>query len=398
MYDVAVIGGGAAGLAACVAALRGGAQVCVLERLPRIGKKLLVTGNGRCNLSNLDVSAQSFSGGEEWQIAPVLENFGGAEDFFASLGLYTRTDNEGRIYPMSNTASSVLDALRLACDRAEIRCNFRATEIRKNGEVFYIESEKGETISAKRIVFSCGGASGKQYGTDASAFSMLKRLGHKIEAFSPALAPLKSDSKELRALKGIRVSAAVTARKAGRNVRRCIGEVQFNEKSLSGICVFDLSLLRPDELSIDLIPELKMDEVEQMLQNIADIRNDFPLEDLLTGLFNKRVGNCLLKRVTNLTLDSTVDRLDRRAISNLASVIKNFNFRVGEPEAERAQASSGGVSLNELTGELESKCAKGLYVAGEAIDVVGPCGGYNLHWAWASGVTAGRAAAGYMHD
>ena len=121
MYDVAVIGGGAAGLAACVAALRGGAQVCVLERLPRIGKKLLVTGNGRCNLSNLDVSAQSFSGGEEWQIAPVLENFGGAEDFFASLGLYTRTDNEGRIYPMSNTASSVLDALRLACDRAEIR-------------------------------------------------------------------------------------------------------------------------------------------------------------------------------------------------------------------------------------------------------------------------------------
>lgn len=390
--DIAVIGGGASALAAAIEAARGGAFVYILERLGRVGKKLLVTGNGRCNLSNIGAACDSFTGSEAL-IAPILERFGNAVGFFASMGLYTRTDSAGRIYPMNNAASAVLDALRLECARlgaAEL-CDFEAVSIEDDGP-FTVTASDGRKVKAGKVIFACGGKAAPKLGTDGSAFSMLRRRGISVTPLSPALSPLQCSSPELRALKGQRVSAAVHAYRENTPVAKTEGEVQFGDGTLSGICVFDTAAFFPDELALDLLPEYSKEEVFNMLRSAASCRSDAAVEEAFTGLFPKRVAQCLLRRVTKLPLNTPCGDFSLDELRSLAAVAKDWRFAVGSGNWEKAQVTCGGVPYDELSGTLELKKLPGVYVCGEAVDTLGPCGGYNLHWAWASGRQAGRSA------
>ncbi len=383
--DIAIIGGGASALAAAIEAARGGAFVYILERLNRVGKKLLTTGNGRCNLSNENAEASKFLGSSEL-IAPVLDRFGDVRGFFESMGLYTRADNEGRLYPMSNTASAVLDALRLECAKlgaAEL-CDFEAVDISQKDN-FIITAADGRKVQARRIIFAAGGKAAPKHGTDGSAFKLLKPFGISITPLFPALSPLKCQSPELRALKGLRAVGKLSAYKNGSLLTESSGEVQFGDGVLSGICVFDTAAYSPDELSLDLMPEYSVDKISSILSNIIASRADAAIEDAFTGLFHKRIAQCIIRRVSSLPLTAPCTELDTEALSALAKLIKDWRFYVGGGDWEKAQATRGGIAAKELTSALELKKLPHAYACGEAVDVLGPCGGYNLHWAWASG-------------
>ena len=390
--DIAITGGGASALAAAVEAARGGAYVCVLERLGRVGKKLLMTGNGRCNLSNERASAESYMG-DAALIAPVLDGFGDIREFFTSMGLYTRSDSEGRVYPMSNAAPAVLDALRLECARLGVTelCDFEAVSIDRD-KTFTITAADGRRLQARKLIFAFGGRAAPRLGTDGSAFKLLKPFGVGTAPLSPALSPLKCSASELRSLKGLRASAAVRAYRGAKLLAESRGEVQFGEGVLSGICVFDLAAHSPDELSLDLMPEYSENELLDILKNIADCRADAPIEDGFTGLFQKRIAQCLIRRVSQIPLAAPCSELFPDTLQSLAAVIKAWRFPVGGGDWEKAQTTRGGVIAEELTPGLELKKLPGAYACGEAVDVLGPCGGYNLHWAWASGRQAGYSA------
>lgn len=391
--DIAIIGGGASGLAAAVEAGRmgGGYSICIVERLPRVGKKLLATGNGRCNLGNINATAESYMGGRDL-ISSVLSHSGDTINFFRELGLHVRADTEGRLYPMSNSAASVLDSLRLRARSLGISevCGFRVTELDKMEEGFILTSETGAKISAKRVIFAAGGSAAPQMGTDGSAFELLRKLGHSTSVLKPALAPLFCTSKELKSLKGVRINAKAAALCKGEFLGAETGEIQFTDDYISGICVFDLAALEPDELSVDLLPEHSIEQTNELINELADKRAGAVWEELLTGLFPKRVGQALLKRCGIAFMNPITN--NSPDLSRLVGLIKDWRFKVSSPGMEKAQATLGGIPAGELTCCLESKMVPGIYIAGEAVDVLGPCGGYNLNWAWVSGRCAGTAA------
>ena len=390
---IAVVGGGAAGLAAAVEAARRGARVTLLERLDRVGKKLLLTGNGRCNLGNLGAEPALYQG-DSGLLDAVFSACGDTRDFFASLGLLCRPDEVGRLYPASNAASAVLDALRLECARlgVETLCGFRVTALRQEAGGFLLTAEDGQQLRAERIILAFGGKAAPKLGTDGSAFSLLAPFGIRPTRLIPALSPLRCAAPELRALKGLRAAARVRAFRAGRFLGESRGEVQFGDGALSGICVFDLAALEPDELRLDLLPELTEAEAGDRVRAALRLRAAAPLEDGLTGLFHKRLGQALLKKASSLPLTAPCSALGAAEAERLIRLAKALPFPVSGGDWEKAQVTRGGVAAEELTAALELKKLPGVWLCGEAVDVSGPCGGYNLHWAWASGRLAAAAA------
>ena len=373
--EIAIIGGGASGLTAAIAAARQGAAVMILEKLPRVGKKLLATGNGRCNLGNLSQDPAHYHGNVD--VMPVLAQFPGEAAFFRSLGLIVRPDEAGRLYPASGQASSVLDALRLECARLGVQevCDFPVQQLRKRGGTFSLTSDSGKTIYARRVILAAGGAAGPQYGTDGAGIRLAKQLGHMATACYPALAPIAVAPQSVRGLKGLRVHANVTAYLNGHPVSAAEGQVQFADGALSGICVFNLATHRPDTLSLELLPWCE--HPQMLLTEILQARAHVPPEDMLTGLFPKRIGQALHKAAADAPLEKLVTdwRFATRPDTNW----------------EAAQVTAGGVAG--VTDTLASPIVPGLYLAGEVLDVHGDTGGFNLRWAWASGLLAGTEAA-----
>ena len=399
--QIAVIGGGASGLAAAISAAKAGAQVTILERLPRVGKKILLTGNGRCNLGNLDLSQGHYHGTLP-QAAQILakQSIG---DYFRGMGLLIRADAEGRLYPRSMTAASVLDALRFAADKAGVQtlCETRVTDIRpqKYGFVLVCETPDGKRdIRADAVIAAAGGAAAPSCGTDGSLYPVLERLGHKIIKPLPALCPVPVQSACLRQLKGIRVRAAVSAVRGGRVLKTEPGEIQFTETALSGICVFNLSRLtaihgRETVLSVDLCPELGADAVSALLRELISQRGHLPNTELLSGVVPKRIGEVLMKSC-GLPLNAPASGLNGSDLAGLGAIIKAWEFPVsGQACFAQAQVTAGGVAGQSVTKTLESRVCPGLYFCGELLDLDGDCGGFNLAWAWSSGDFAGKNAA-----
>lgn len=399
---IAVIGGGASGLAAALTAARKGAEVQILERLPRVGKKLLLTGNGRCNLSHEPLAFSHYHGTVP-QAAQILAQFD-TDSFFRGIGLLTRTDAEGRQYPYSMTAASVLDALRLTAEQCGVQtlCGqfVRRLDPAKNGWKISCETEGGTAqYAADAVIVAAGGSAAPSCGTDGNLLKELERLGHQIIRPLPSLCPVPVSAPVLRQLKGLRVRAAVSAVKDGKTVKTETGEVQFTETTLSGICVFNLSRLAAVYgsqmmLSLDLLPELDAEVVCALLTELAEQRSGMSAADLLTGLLPKRVGEALLKAC------GTAPSANIRAafsgddgIRNLAAICKDWRFPVsGTAAFAQAQVTAGGVSGQSVTRSLSSRAQKLLWFCGEVLDIDGDCGGYNLAWAWSSGVLAGSQA------
>lgn len=388
--DIAIIGGGASGLTAALTAARAGAAVVVLEKLPRVGKKILATGNGRCNLGHLSQDPAHFHGSMDTQ--STLDKFPGEAEFFRGLGLWVRPDEAGRLYPASGQAASVLDALRLCCGTLGVQevCGVTVTKILPQAGGFLVRSADGGTVHARRVILAAGGAAGPQYGTSGDGCKLAQALGHPVSKLYPALGPVAVAPGRTRALKGLRVQAKVTALQDGKPVAEQEGQVQFADGALSGICVFNLATYRAEVLSLNLVPWCG--DGAALVAEIARQRSGVALEDMLTGILSKRVGQVLMKSCTDRPLTAMVSALGPEELQTLANRLMDWQFPVlpgGSWEA--AQVTAGGVTGVGPT--LESSRVPGLYFAGEVLDVHGDSGGFNLRWAWASGMAAGEQAA-----
>ena len=399
--DIAVIGGGAAGLAAAISAKRtnGKASVAVIERLPKVGKKILATGNGRCNLSNADLSEDHYHGTNR-DLAMITSGFS-VTDFFAGLGVLCEDDGYGRIYPRCRSAASVLDALRLECARLGVEevCGYEVTDINVGKRSFVIHSADRE-ITAVSVILAGGGKSQPALGSNGSLLDICAGLGIRIAEPFPALVPLKTDPALVKPLKGQRADAKVTICADGTPIKTERGEVQFTDGLISGICVFDLSYLYDRckhncKLRLDLLPDMSIKQVTDLLYSTRDIRKAAPAEDYLSGIFTKPMGLYLLKRTYNKLPEKTDDIKEPE---QLAGTIKSLTFPItGTAGFDRSQVTAGGIAAPQICDNFELENLPGMYACGEMIDIFGDCGGYNLDFAFSSGAIAGRSAASGLY-
>lgn len=402
IFDIAVIGGGASGLAAAIEAKRYGGDNCrvaVIEKNARLGKKILATGNGRCNLGNTEEEKSChYHGSCVDLIEPLFDQFEGSENFFRSLGLICKVDS-GRLYPYSNHAASVLDALQYELQQldAEIFTDSEVISIKPYKKYWDIVGSNRRFIS-KKIIISCGGKAAPSTGSDGSFYRILKSLGHSWNQLRPALCPVLVDREQVRELKGLRVYGKVSICSSNNDiVKSDIGEIQFTDTSLSGICIFNLAAFADKDdmhISIDFLPDLSEDEVRTLLWSIYMQRSSWKIEDMLSGIFQKKLCMALIREIgISNSSDMPVYVLDNDNIERLVKTIKSFRFNVlGLGNWNQSQVTSGGIKRNEIKSSLESEINSGLFFSGEILDIAGECGGYNLAWAWCSGVLAAHNA------
>lgn len=372
--QVLVIGGGAAGLTAAIAAARQGAQVIICEKQERVGKKILVTGNGRCNLTNLQVCPSAYNHSEF--VSPLLERYSGAamREFFDALGLWSYADEQGRVYPVSDSATSVLDVLRLECQRlgVEERCNFTVTSI-KQKDGFMVKGTKGNKAYGDAVIVASGG------GT-----TLLEPFGHRTIPFSPVLCPILTETKAIRGLSGLRIRCSAVLMERDTVIGEETGELLFRDYGVSGVMVFDLSRFAKEgqTLVLDLFPDESEETLQARFAARAKLLSVRDTGDYLTGIFQKRIAQTILRRAGST---------DAAA---LAAAVKQFPLRVlGNSSEQQAQVTRGGAEVRDFSKKtMRSRGIPGLYAVGEALDIDGRCGGYNLHWAFASGLAAGEDA------
>ena len=400
METVIVIGGGASGLMAAITAAEDKSRrVILLERQQRIGRKLLATGNGRCNLTNTGASLENYHGEQEGFAAPALGKFGPAQalDFFHGLGLLTVTEYGGRVYPLSDSANSVLDLLRFALDRAgvELRCACpaRAIERRSNGYAVVTDTER---LEADYVIVACGGAAGAKLGGVMDGYQLLNPLGHKRTALRPALVQLLTAPEYPRALKGIRADGELKLRAGGQVLCRSLGEIQFTENGVSGPAAFDISRTAAQigeggELSMNFFRSLSPEELMTLLRRRCETFPELPASELFTGMLHNRLGRMLVKYAA-IPQELTIGRLEKARLEKAAGAALDFRLKLlGAEGFDKAQVTAGGIKTTGFNPEtLESWFMPGLFVCGELLDVDGDCGGYNLQWAWSSGRLAGR--------
>ena len=399
MNTVIVIGGGASGiLAALTAAENPNNRVLLLERQQRIGRKLLATGNGRCNLTNTAAAPENYHGEDPDFVRPALSAFG-PEDalrYFHRLGLLTAEEYGGRVYPLSNSANSVLDVLRLTLDRAgvEQRCAAPAKAIRREKRGFLVEID-GESLRADAVILACGGAAGAKLGGVMDGYQLAKSLGHKRTGLYPALVQLVTEPEYPRALKGVRAESALTLKRRGFPLAESRGELQFTDNGVSGPAVFDLSRAAATggeglTLHICLLP-LEEPEILSLLRERQAGYPELPASEILTGMLHNRLGRMLAK-YAGLNANTPLWELTEAELAALARACVDFRLPVKGTEGfDHAQVTAGGLRTADFDPRtLESRLVPGLFACGELLDVDGDCGGYNLQWAWASGRLAGR--------
>ncbi len=398
--DVAIIGGGAAGMMAALSAAENGSRVTLLERQPRVGKKLLVTGNGRCNLSNTDMSAAHYHGRDGSFAEKVLSQFDvtATLDFFRALGLLTVCESSGRVYPLSDHANSVLDVLRLALEQTgtEQLTGFEVTSVTpKRTGVFLLRSAERQ-LTADKVVVCCGGLAGTRAGGGAGGYELLQSLGHSRTQLYPCLVQIKTDGAFVRALKGIRADAAITLRRGDTVLAKSAGELQFADYGVSGPAVFELSRAAATAsgaltLHIDLLRDFSPAEITDILRGRRQAAQNLNIDNLLTGVLHNRLGRVILKQA-GYTLTASVRTLSDGDLRAITAACKDLALNVeGTLGFDSAQVTAGGILTAEFDpATLQSKIVPGLYAAGEVLDVDGDCGGYNLQWAWSSGHLAGQ--------
>ena len=399
MRTVAVIGGGASGiLAALTAAEDAENRVVLFERQQRLGRKLLATGNGRCNLTNTAAAPERYHGAEADFVRPTLAAFTAQDtlDYFHGLGLLTQEEYGGRVYPLSNSANSVLDVLRFALNRAgvEQRLGAPVREIRRHKKGFTLRTDEDECFCHALIV-ACGGCAGGKLGGVKDGYELLAPLGHKRTGLYPALVQLLTAPEYPRALKGVRCPARLTLRSGEITLAESEGELQFTETGVSGPAVFDLSRAASTggaglTLHIALLPLTEGEIFALLLQRRAQYPT-LEAGESFTGMLHNRLGRMLV-RYAGLNAATALGMLKERDLHTLAAAALDFCLAVqGTEDFDHAQVTAGGVKTTGFNPEtLESWFVPGLFACGELLDVDGDCGGFNLQWAWSSGRLAGR--------
>ncbi len=396
---IAVIGAGASGLTCAISIAEKAktnnypVEITLFESKDKPGRKLLATGNGRCNLMNenqgdfyFDVNGFSTYALEKYNVKSNI-------DFFASLGLYTRSDDEGRIYPLSNQAASVLDALRFACIGYGVEtitdCQIKSVIV-KNGK-FLLNSE----FAFDKVVLACGGKAGVKAH---NGYDLLKQTGHTVTALYPSLSKLEvEDKKTVRQLKGIRQKGKFRLYENKKEIACETGELLFTDYGISGIAVMQLSayavrLSGKISLVADFVSEMTFTELVDAIKRFTESNSSLKNENLLSGFVPRKLGEVIIKSL-GISPGDNAERLSDNEIKAIADKLKNFTFIISSVRGfDDAQVTAGGADtrfFNRKT--MESKKIKGLYCIGELLDVDGLCGGYNLHWAWSSGRLCGES-------
>lgn len=440
-YDVIVIGAGASGLAAAIAAARQGSSVLVIEQKEKAGKKILATGNGKCNFTNMVQKPECYRSDDSAFAMEVLSCFDIKHTlkFFEELGIYPR-NRDGYLYPNSEQAGSVVQVLLMECERLKVEFHFQEkvkaiikpfyTVVTETGEEDKVkqnnnaskafpvkntdsnkkkgkqppdnESVKTEhTYYGSRVIIAAGGCASPQLGSDGSGYKLAESFGHTIIKPLPALVQLKSPDKYCRTVSGVRTGAKAAVYAGQRLLGEETGEILFTDYGISGIPVLQLSRFAAKELDrgkqvhllLDFMPELAREELTQVLWQRIKRKEGRNTEEMLVGLLNNKLSYIIIKEA-GLDVQKNVKQITEQEIEKLVHGMKEFVMHIsGTNSFENAQVSAGGVSTGELqVPTLQSKLAKGLYLAGELVDVDGTCGGYNLQWAWSSGYLAGTAA------
>ncbi len=405
-----IVGGGAAGLLAAITAAELGASVTILEHMPRVGKKILSTGNGKCNMTNLHMAADCYRSGVEGVPMKVIDKFP-VEDtigFFRRLGVLTM-DRNGYVYPASGQAQTVLDALRDKTESLGIRtlCDNKVLSIYKKNDGRFAVKTESQTYSADFVILSAGSMAAKTTGSDGSGYELAKGVGHKVKKPLPALVQLKCKGDFFKAIAGVRTDVKVSLYTIGKNGERGNllaedqGELQLTDYGISGIPVFQVSRFAAEALDhkkrvmavIDFMPDMTEGELFEVLKEQKAYLGDRKAGDFINGLFNKKLAALFLKAAW-IKADQPVAELNNKKLAELCQVIKDASFEVtGTNSYDKAQICMGGVDLRDIDSEtMESRLVPGLYFAGEILDVDGICGGYNLQWAWSSGHLAAVSA------
>ena len=430
MNDVIVVGGGASGLAAAIEAARGGCRVTVLEQKERTGKKILATGNGRCNLTNLHMDPDTcYRGGNPAFVRDVLGRVTVAEtlEWFGDLGIPTK-DRNGYVYPRSDQASAVAEALAMEAEHLGVRilCGMRVESISFKGEnsgnlrtagEFAVTAEdrtdgerkagRRETFRSRTVILAAGSKAAPATGSDGSGYELAEALGHKIIPPLPALVQLICRGRIFRQLAGIRTDGRIRLFVDGEPATADRGEVQLTEQGISGIPAFQVSRVasaalaagRQVEASLDFLPDWNR---EQILEFLTARRSRLAYrkgESFLSGLFAGKLGAVLMSSA-GISLTDPVSQIPDRKLEKLADQIRDFRAPVtGTRSFDSAQVCCGGVCADQVFGAtMESRITPGLYLIGELLDVDGICGGYNLQWAWSTGILAGRSAAKIIRE
>lgn len=400
METVAVIGGGAAGMmAALTAAQEADRRVVLIERQQRVGRKLLATGNGRCNLTNINAAPENYHGELPDFARPALAAFTPRDtlDFFHALGLITVTEYGGRVYPLSNSANSVVDVLRFALERTgvEVRTSTAAREIRRRDKGYTVITDGG-SIEADWLIAACGGAAGAKLGGVMDGYELLKPLGHKRTKLYPALVQLITAPEYPHALKGVRADAKLSLMCSGALIAESTGELQFTDNGVSGPAAFDISRAVSTggeglSLRVDFLREYGEDEITDMLKARRAALPELPAAELFTGMLHNRLGRMLVKYAA-LSANAALKTLSDEALSAAVNACKRFTLKLlGTEGFDSAQITAGGIRTAGFDPEtMQSWFMPRLFVCGELLDIDGDCGGYNLQWAWASGHMAGR--------
>ncbi len=403
----AVIGAGASGIMAAVTAAKYGAEVTLFESSQRVGKKILATGNGKCNLGNLNFSMEQYYCEDQEKLHKMFRVFSvwDAMAFFESIGLMIKNKN-GYLYPYSEQASAVLDVLRMELDRMKVEV---ITETRIVGAIYHsekgefeLQDAQGKNYSFSRVVIACGSPASLKKGEGMTGYELSAGFGHDIRPVAPGLVQLESDESFTKALAGVRCQAKVRLLVDGEEMASEAGELQFTEYGISGIPVFQFSRIagyalkegRDVSVMADFFPDQEDKVFAYMNRLRYETQMDKTLEEYLTGMLHKKINMVMIKQA-GLKPDMKAKEAGYRKIAELMENCRSLNIHIsGEHGVENAQVCAGGVNIAQVSTELESSMIKGLYFAGEILDVDGKCGGYNLQWAWTSGYIAGRNAAG----
>ena len=397
---IAIIGAGASGMAAALAAAENeNNRIVLLERQARVGRKLQATGNGRCNLSNIHAVNRGYHGQDPSFVADAIAAFTPEDTlrWFHSIGLFTVTEESGKVYPYSDQANSVVDVLRLSLVKENIvlKTGYEVTKIQKTDGGFLITN--GETpITCDKVIVACGGLAGSKLGGTMAGYKLLAKLGHRATRLRPSLVQIKSSWPELPSLKGVRTNCHVQILHNGEIYAHSCGELQLTEQGISGPVVFEISrdvcaASGNWTARLDFLPDVSESVLEGELQRRR--KTNLLMEDLLTGILHNRLGRVLTK-AAGIKGKQYANQISNQELREVVSCVKGLEIILTEPLGmDSAQVTAGGVLTAGFDpNTMQSKLVSGLYACGEVLDIDGDCGGYNLQWAWSSGRMAGLHA------
>lgn len=403
---IVVVGAGAAGICAAIVCARriGGDRVLLLEKGPRIGKKLLATGNGTCNLSNIRASSDCYYGHDPAFVEPALSMFSPRETmaFFESVGVRCEVRENGRIYPLCAHAGAVLDCLReeLCALGVQVLCDTTVTALKPQTKTVCVHTSGG-TITAQQVLITVGGAASPSLGGSADGYRLLTEIGHTKTPIFPAIVQIKTETDIIRSVKGLRTDASLTLRLDGKVLCRSNGEVLFADYGVSGPAAMMLGRAAADwerkkkgnmTLSVDFLPALSREELRKALETRRDLKGR-TFENMLTGLLQKRIGQMLLKAAGLQPFSRAAAGLTDEELDRLEHTVRQFTMPVlGSAGFSSAQVTAGGIRTSEFDSRtMRSKKHERIYAAGECLDIDGECGGLNLQWAWSSAYAAATA-------